>query len=359
MGDSKQTLVFGAARQVHIGSRPQGEPNQQSTLTPNSMSSTNLQGTSPPGQSGVVRPPRPHRAMPPHTPPAHPLPAHPPPSKPIPHAPTVPHPPPLPPANFTNNLTSSSQTPTTSTFMIVEEPPVGSIPDPSPSSPVLRPYWLMRMWLRTMVGGGYLTPRIYVPPSLWLIDGCKFAALQTKITTCEGVLEDLLKLKSLDITKIDVITKELDICCTHLDSLQNTLHMHLSFVAEIKGFEKVKEETSGWGKIKKIGGVLAKGAVRLAPSQRDEDAEYIQLLQAIFEESQFLTDWLSIFGGGEESSGGTIKRKQAFPAIIGKIHRVSEFFMEVLCAFVVRDLNVLIERYMKKNLLCFLKLKQK
>lgn len=40
--------------------------------------------------------------------------------------------------------------------------------------------------------------------------------------------------------------------------------------------------------MKKLGDTLAKGAARLALSQRDEGYDYILLLKAVFEEAQFL-----------------------------------------------------------------------
>lgn len=40
--------------------------------------------------------------------------------------------------------------------------------------------------------------------------------------------------------------------------------------------------------MKKFGGALAKGAVRLAPSQRDEGSDYILQLKSLFDESQFI-----------------------------------------------------------------------
>ncbi len=48
-----------------------------------------------------------------------------------------------------------------------------------------------------------------------------------------------------------------------------------------------KDPTWG-GRMKKFGEVLAKSAVRLAPSQRDEGSDYILLLKSLFDDCQFL-----------------------------------------------------------------------
>jgi len=232
----------------------------------------------------------------------------------------------------------------------VEESPIGSYPDPPPAFPVYRPFWLMKVWVNTMTKGGYLTQRIYVPPSLWYQGGCKFSALQTKISSCETLLEAMSKLKESEITNTDLLIKELDVFCSNLDVIQNGLHFHLSFIAEIK----IETKSPGWGsRIKKLGGVLAKSAVRLAPSQREEGNDYIQALQTLFEEAQFFVDWLDHFNSPVGSPNF------AAVAILSKIRRVSDFFWSVICAIVIRDFNALLERYMRKSLTGFVKLHPK
>ena len=53
--------------------------------------------------------------------------------------------------------------------------------------------------------------------------------------------------------------------------------------------KKKDDKDPTWGaRMKKFGGALAKGAVRLAPSQRDEGSDYILQLKSLFDESQFL-----------------------------------------------------------------------
>lgn len=228
-------------------------------------------------------------------------------------------------------------------FTFSEETPDYALPDPPPTSVLYKPYWLMRVWRATMVQGGYVTPKLYIPKSLWYQYGCKFAALQTKVQSCEAILEVLMKLRECGKDRHDVLERELDGCCAQLDVVQNSLHFHLSFIAEVK---KKDDKDPTWGaRMKKFGGALAKGAVRLAPSQRDEGSDYILLLKSLFDDCQFLEDWIAHF------------LKVNNPALNARLRRVSEFFLEVVCQFVLKDFNVLVDRYIKKNVETFVKLK--
>eukprot|EP01111_Echinosteliopsis_oligospora_P005993 TRINITY_DN1984_c0_g1_i1.p1 TRINITY_DN1984_c0_g1~~TRINITY_DN1984_c0_g1_i1.p1 ORF type:complete len:332 (+),score=79.80 TRINITY_DN1984_c0_g1_i1:155-1150(+) len=229
----------------------------------------------------------------------------------------------------------------------IEETPSGPLPEPPPSTLVFRPYWLMRVWARTLTSGGYLTAKVYLPKSLWYQTGCKFSALQTKVQSLEAVLDALTKLKEVGRTNVDTVDKELDSFCSSLDTIQNSLHFHLSFVAEVK--KKEEKEASGWGsRFKKLGDTITKGAVRLAPNQKDEESAYISLLKSVFEESQYLEEWFQHFlkAGGPSN-------------VTTKLRRVSDFFEDVVCQFVLRDLNILIERYLKKNVESFSKISLK
>lgn len=228
-------------------------------------------------------------------------------------------------------------------FLFTEEPPSGHLPETPPAPLLFRCFWMMRVWRNTMVQGGYVTHKLYIPKSLWYQSGCKFAALQTKVQSCDAVLEVLMKIRECGREKTDLLEKELDACCLQLDAVQNSLHFHLSFIGEVK---KKDDKDPTWGsRMKKFGGALAKGAVRLAPSQRDEGSDYILQLKSLFDESQFIEEWMSHF---LKANNTTVSQR---------LRRVCEFFMDVVCQFVLRDFNTLVERYIKKNVETFYKVK--
>eukprot|EP01132_Coremiostelium_polycephalum_P004922 gene4922-6136_t len=254
-------------------------------------------------------------------------------------------------------LGQSGQTTTTKeNIVFVEESPLGNgnglLLDPIPAFPSYKPFWLMRVLSKTITTGAYLTPRLYIPKSVWNQTGCKFLAVQTKINSLAALLECLSKLKEystdggnlpFDKSNLEAVSKEIDSFCSQLDVIQNGLHFHLSFIPEIK-IEKVNEK--GWAtKMKKFGNSLAKGAVRLAPSSKLEGADYIGLLNSVFEESQFLESWMNCC----ESIGNS--------NLSNRLRRVGEFFSVVICSFVMKDFTILLERYMRKSLQSFLKIK--
>ncbi|KYQ90058.1 hypothetical protein DLAC_11736 [Tieghemostelium lacteum] len=250
-------------------------------------------------------------------------------------------------------------------IVFIEETPMGTqggggamqTLDPIPAFPTYKPFWLMRVLSKTIKSGAYLTNRLYIPKTVWQQTGCKFLAIQTKINSLEVLLECLQSLKKysvdsssspsgipFDKKNMETVSKEMDSFCSQLDVIQNGLHFHLSFIPEIK-IEKVNE-SKGWAKkMKKFGNSLAKGAVRLAPSSKLEGADYIGLLNSVFEESQFLESWMNCC----ESLGHSNLSK--------RLNRVGEFFSVVICSFVMKDFTILLERFMRKSLQSFLKIK--
>jgi len=82
-----------------------------------------------------------------------------------------------------------------------------SLPDAPPANVFFRPYWLMKILAVTMTRGGYMTPKLYVPKNVWFQLGAKFTAIETKFTSCETILIYLQKMKDMDMSDINMITK--------------------------------------------------------------------------------------------------------------------------------------------------------
>jgi len=221
-----------------------------------------------------------------------------------------------------------------------EESPIGPIPERPPSSPLFRPFWLMRIIRKTIQSGGYLTPTIYVPKNVWYQPGAKFSAINTKIASCETINETILKLKEFWMEDSEVIAKELELFCSQLTQLQNSLAKVLLFIDEYKE-EKGKEKSDIVSTLRKMGGAVAKNVVvRVKGSAKlDDTSSYLNLLSDVFENSEFLEKWLEHYMNTQPSSG-----------ITARLKRISDFLLTVLCAFVVKDLNSLIERYMIRAL---------
>mmetsp|Transcript_23943 Transcript_23943/g.33574 ORF Transcript_23943/g.33574 Transcript_23943/m.33574 type:complete len:450 (+) Transcript_23943:113-1462(+) len=224
----------------------------------------------------------------------------------------------------------------------IEEQINSSIPEGPPANPQLRPFWLMRIFLRTIQMGGYLTPSIFVPKSVWYQVGARFASLESKITNTENVVESLLKLKEISLEDQEAVSRELELFVMLLGTVQNSLAKTLTFIPEYKD-EKDKDpkkEKGALNAIKRVGEKMAKnvGAVVRGREKLDDVSSYVGLLQDVCEQSQFLEKWLTYYSTKDMSHPN-----------VQRLKRISEFFHIVFCNFVMRDLNWLIERYLKRN----------
>ncbi|KAI0847038.1 hypothetical protein F5Y00DRAFT_254307 [Daldinia vernicosa] len=68
--------------------------------------------------------------------------------------------------------------------------------EPCPSDTMLRPFWLMRALYQTLAHprGGYISTRLFIPRDAWKVKGVKLRALEDKIAQCDFLTAALLKL---------------------------------------------------------------------------------------------------------------------------------------------------------------------
>eukprot|EP00742_Colponemidia_sp_Colp-10_P003384 GILJ01003604.1.p1 GENE.GILJ01003604.1~~GILJ01003604.1.p1 ORF type:complete len:345 (+),score=34.92 GILJ01003604.1:51-1085(+) len=223
-----------------------------------------------------------------------------------------------------------------------EEPiPTDSVRDVPPQAPSHRPYWLMRVLARILATGGHLTSRIYIPKAIWQLEGAKLAGLNVKMDACEALLDRLKQIESLDFDHADRLSKELDSFCTFINTVQNNLSRHFSYIHEATDDKKDEVVKSSFGqKMKALGASLAKGATRLGnvavKTSSSDNSRYMQLITEVMEKSQFLEGWLSM----AETEGWT--------NCIPKLSRVGDFFYSVICALVMRDCAIILEKYIRK-----------
>lgn len=227
--------------------------------------------------------------------------------------------------------------------------PKGSSPDPPPASPFHRPYWLMRVLYKTMTTGGYLTPKLYVPRQIWFQTGIKLTGVSSKFMSCDTALIYLLKMEKENVkdrgswNKLD---KDLDEICGILGKIQNNLSRKLPFIAEV---ELTLEKEKQHGIVAKGIGSMVKSVSRakhtILKEKIADDTKYIDTLVRLFEKAQFLEDWLNFFE--------SIDKDVTVDSILVKLRKLGDFLYSVVCAFVIRDFDILIQRYMKKIRLSF------
>ncbi|KAJ3415264.1 hypothetical protein HDV05_005274 [Chytridiales sp. JEL 0842] len=224
---------------------------------------------------------------------------------------------------------------------------LGPIEDP-PSDPNRNSFWLMRLLARTMRSGGMLTPRLHVPRHLWYQSGAKFVAIEAKFAACENIFIALNGIKDLDCRDHSAVKSALDEFETLLDNVRSSLSKKLRFLEnERKGSESNasgdnSSSTKDSGGFKAWSSKLTRSLSTLGKGKAEKVADlstYIELLARLFTTVQILESWMTYY---EEN------QSQASSYCLDKLRRISGFFGTVVCAFVMRDFEILLERYLKK-----------
>jgi len=230
--------------------------------------------------------------------------------------------------------TSSPIIPTNREFIF--ENAVGSLPESPPANLNFKPYWLMRILAKTIQSGGYLTPKIYITTSVWFQDGMKFAALNSKLENLSALNDQLLRIKDFSPDDPEGI-KEFELLVPLLTHIQNNLSKHLYFISEHKDESFKEKKIHGFShSLKKMVGRV-RGREKL-----DETSTYVFLLLDVFGNSQFLEKWILYYFENQPAS-----------LITARLKRTSDFFSNVICAFVMKDLHSLVSRFMKNGKILF------
>ncbi|KAI7861811.1 hypothetical protein BDF14DRAFT_1886777 [Spinellus fusiger] len=255
----------------------------------------------------------------------------------------------------------------------------GSMEDPLlETSRQLRPIFLLE---QSMVQGGYITSRLYIPKNLWYQSNIKLASMDVKAAACESLYSDLVhfeKWKQLD--DISGSMKMLDGLLLALQSLQTNLskklkrdsmissslhgstggissNSHLPSTngkdmpgsAGMNTFISVNDTSSkkaqaflSWG-TKLTKSVERMNAFSLTKAE-DQYRNYIDSLQKLFAKVHILEQWMDHY----------VKQARVEDASSCSItfHRLNEICIlmnVVIGGFVVRDIAVLLGKWLKRG----------
>ncbi|KAJ3093185.1 hypothetical protein HK102_003593 [Quaeritorhiza haematococci] len=273
-------------------------------------------------------------------------------------------------------------------------------PPPSQSQPEYRSFWLMRLLAKTMVTGGFLTPRLHVPPQLWRQSGAKFSAVDAKCSSCEVLLVYVNKLRQLEVQETAALMRELEEFENAVDKMRDSLSKKLRFIDDHQGVRSSVQpqqqmqipqtptvdsglsssfpsssyaggssallappptptlssfpgsssaslsasSSSSSSRFMSWSSKISKSMEKLNIQKKNEKVEnpsaYIDLLVKLFTQSQFMEAWLAHFEATQTIYPNNV--------ILGRLRRISNFFYTVVCAFVMRDFEILLERFLKK-----------
>ncbi|KAI1632134.1 hypothetical protein F4809DRAFT_111214 [Biscogniauxia mediterranea] len=119
--------------------------------------------------------------------------------------------------------------------------------EPCPSDGMLRPFWLMRALYQTLAHprGGYLSNRLFVPRDAWKVKGVKLRAVEDKISQCDLLTAALLKLARVDSNDADAVLEEMQSFESILESVQNALTRKLGAEVGTQGVSTFRDEKDG------------------------------------------------------------------------------------------------------------------
>ncbi|KAG9247700.1 hypothetical protein BJ878DRAFT_477157 [Calycina marina] len=137
--------------------------------------------------------------------------------------------------------------------------------EPCPTEFLLRPFWLMRALYQTMAHprGGYLSTKLFVPRDVWKVKGVKIKNLDDKITNCDYLTAALQKLAKVDTFDADAVLEEMQVLEGVLDQVQSALTKKLGSEVGSQSSGVMFKETSGepeQGNISKSGSMSSKSS---------------------------------------------------------------------------------------------------
>ncbi|KAI1136219.1 hypothetical protein F5Y05DRAFT_405485 [Hypoxylon sp. FL0543] len=116
--------------------------------------------------------------------------------------------------------------------------------EPCPSEAMLRPFWLMRALYQTLAHprGGYISNRLFIPRDAWKVKGVKLRALEDKIAQCDLLTAALLKLARVDSNDADAVLEEMQSFENIIEMVQTTLARKLGNEVGTQGMSAFRDE---------------------------------------------------------------------------------------------------------------------
>ncbi|ORY40307.1 hypothetical protein LY90DRAFT_418999 [Neocallimastix californiae] len=214
----------------------------------------------------------------------------------------------------------------------------------------MRPFWLMRLLSRSMYEGGYLTPRLYVPRQLWYQRGVKYVAIDTKYQACINLVQHLQKIRNTKVENCSEVYEVLRGLENEMEAIQNMLSKKLKFIDEIIELGAVVslDKKINMSLLWKYGYDRLSRSMDKFTNKKGEKvgdvSGYIDILITLFNQAQFFVEWINYI----EAKGKANPNELQYAHIHNQLGRISYFFGRVICTFVLRDFEMLLDRYLYK-----------
>ncbi|KAF2671070.1 hypothetical protein BT63DRAFT_412142 [Microthyrium microscopicum] len=113
--------------------------------------------------------------------------------------------------------------------------------EPCPESVILRPFWLLRCVYQTIAHprGGYVSTKLFVPRDVWRVKGVKLKAVEEKIAQLDVLTHALARLNQIDTNDMDAVHDEMNHFESTLDIVQAVLTKKLGHEVGTHGLTAV------------------------------------------------------------------------------------------------------------------------
>ncbi|GBE78186.1 hypothetical protein SCP_0110690 [Sparassis crispa] len=242
--------------------------------------------------------------------------------------------------------------------------PLSPLPSLAPPDPLRKPYHMMTLLRQTMTSktGGYVTRRLHVPQEVWSQGGAKLTNIPEKIRVVEVLCSALEEVHNCSVEYFgagnvssgmvmgigSIGRKEGEAWAAKLEEFSNVCDGVVSNFGKKLGVGEgfVTKKSSG---VTSWGGKLTRQFDKFTNGKNlDSPAIYVQGLSKLFHQALIL----------DEHTKAALSHPMAplyagFPidvrtALEMKLRRASEFFAKVVLTFVIRDMALLLDKYVKK-----------
>ncbi|KAG0652366.1 hypothetical protein D0Z07_1120 [Hyphodiscus hymeniophilus] len=141
--------------------------------------------------------------------------------------------------------------------------------EPCPIEFLLRPFWLMRALYQTIAHpkGGYLSTKLFVPRDVWRVKGVKIKNVEDKIANCDFLTAALLKLAQVDTFDADAVLEE-------MQSLEGILEQVQTILTKKLGNEVGVQSSGGMFKDASFGGDAESSSLSKSSSTTSKSSSF-------------------------------------------------------------------------------------
>lgn len=241
---------------------------------------------------------------------------------------------------------------------------------------LLRPYFVMQQLMLSIQQGAQLTDRLFVPQTLWMQAGVRLSAVETKIRAIELLASGieaverggealLLPLGSNAGSETSFASRFL----RQLEDFEGLLVAVQSNLARKLSFLETRSNSSAGGsstpsKGSKSLSTFSSRLTRIAGvgQAKSQDTTsitvYVETLAKLFRRASVLaahtTSLLTAQAALPSATGQQASAHAALPIqlktdIHAKLAKISDFFTRVILVFVLQDLGIMMDKYVKKG----------